>query len=76
MRLPGGLMQAASKTYAGYLGTLFMGLTMGIVAAPCIGPFVLGLLTWVAGMGSPWIGFIVFFTFKVRFFLNEPNGKP
>ena len=76
MRLPGGLMQAASKTYAGYLGTLFMGLIMGIVAAPCIGPFVLGLLTWVAGMGSPWIGFIVFFTFKVRFFLNEPNGKP
>ena len=30
-----------------------MGLTMGVVAAPCIGPFVLGLLTWVAGMGSP-----------------------
>ena len=65
MRLPGGLMQAASKTYAGYLGTLFMGLTMGIVAAPCIGPFVLGLLTWVAGMGSPWIGFIVFFTLSL-----------
>ncbi len=65
MRLPGGLMQAASKTYAGYLGTLFMGLTMGIVAAPCIGPFVLGLLTWVAGMGSAWIGFIVFFTLSL-----------
>ena len=65
MRLPAGLMQTASKTYAGYLGTLFMGLTMGIVAAPCIGPFVLGLLTWVAGMGSPWIGFIVFFTLSL-----------
>jgi hypothetical protein len=26
------------------------------VAAPCIGPFVLGLLTWVAGMGRPLLG--------------------
>ena len=65
LRLPSGLMQAASKSYAGYFGTLFMGLTMGVVAAPCIGPFVLGLLTWVASMGSPWLGFIVFFTLSL-----------
>jgi thiol:disulfide interchange protein DsbD len=65
LRLPGGLMQAASKSYAGYFGSLFMGLTMGVVAAPCIGPFVLGLLTWVASMGSPWLGFIVFFTLSL-----------
>ncbi len=65
IRLPGGLTQAASKTYAGYLGTIFMGLTMGIVAAPCIGPFVLGLLTWVASLGSPWLGFVVFFTLSL-----------
>jgi thiol:disulfide interchange protein DsbD len=31
------------------------------VAAPCIGPFVLGLLTWVAAMGNPWMGFLIFF---------------
>lgn len=65
LRMPSGLMQAASKSYAGYFGTLFMGLTMGVVAAPCIGPFVLGLLTWVASMGSPWLGFIVFFTLSL-----------
>ena len=65
LRLPGGLMHAASRSYAGYLGTLFMGLTMGVVAAPCIGPFVLGLLTWVASMGSPWLGFMVFFTLSL-----------
>lgn len=65
LRLPGGLMRAASRSYTGYLGSLFIGLTMGIVAAPCIGPFVLGLLTWVAGMGSPWLGFIVFFTLSL-----------
>jgi thiol:disulfide interchange protein DsbD len=65
LRLPGGLTQAAAKSYSGYFGSLFMGLTLGVVAAPCIGPFVLGLLTWVAGMGSPWLGFVVFFTLSI-----------
>jgi thiol:disulfide interchange protein DsbD len=65
LRLPGGLTQAASRSYAGYVGSLFMGVTLGVVAAPCIGPFVLGLLTWVAGMGSPWLGFLIFFTLSV-----------
>ena len=80
LRLPSGLMQVASKAYTGYLGTLFMGLTMGVVAAPCIGPFVLGLLTWVASMGSPWLGFIVFFTLSLGlglplFFLAIFSGQ-
>jgi thiol:disulfide interchange protein DsbD len=70
----------ASKSYAGYFGSLFMGLTLGVVAAPCIGPFVLGLLTWVASMGSPWLGFIVFFTLSLGlglplFFLALFSGK-
>ncbi len=65
LNLPGVLTQAAGKSYSGYFGSLFMGLTLGVVAAPCIGPFVLGLLTWVAGMGSAWLGFIVFFTLSL-----------
>ena len=65
LRLPSGLTRMASKSYAGYFGTLFMGLTIGVVAAPCIGPFVLGLLTWVASLGSPWLGFIIFFTLSM-----------
>ncbi len=65
LRLPSGLTQAAAKSHTGYFGSLFMGLTLGVVAAPCLGPFVLGLLTWVASMGSPWIGFIVFFTLSI-----------
>jgi thiol:disulfide interchange protein DsbD len=64
-RLPGSVTAAASKPRAGYVGSLFMGLTLGIVAAPCIGPFVLGLLTWVAGIGSPWLGFVAFFTLSL-----------
>lgn len=65
MRLPEGLNRMASRSYTGYFGTLFMGLTLGLVAAPCIGPFVLGLLTWVASMGSPWLGFLIFFTLSL-----------
>ncbi|MCX5892523.1 MAG: thioredoxin family protein [Deltaproteobacteria bacterium] len=80
LRLPGGLTQAASRSYAGYFGSLFMGLTLGVVAAPCIGPFVLGLLTWVASMGSPLLGFLVFFTLSLGlglplFFLAMFSGS-
>lgn len=65
MRLPSGLTRAAAKSHTGYFGSLFMGLTLGVVAAPCSGPFVLGLLTWVASMGSPWLGFLIFFTLSL-----------
>lgn len=65
LRLPQGLSRVASKSYTGYFGSLFMGLTLGVVAAPCLGPFVLGLLTWVAGMGSVLLGFLVFFTLSL-----------
>jgi thiol:disulfide interchange protein DsbD len=80
MRLPSGITQAAAKSYSGYFGTLFMGLTLGVVAAPCIGPFILGLLTWVAGMGSPFLGFLVFFTLSLGlglplFFLAIFSGQ-
>jgi thiol:disulfide interchange protein DsbD len=80
LRLPYWLTQTASKSYSGYFGSLFMGITLGVVAAPCIGPFVLGLLTWVAGMGNPWLGFLIFFTLSIGlglplFFLAIFSGK-
>ena len=65
LRLPVALTRMAGRSYGGYFGSLFMGLTLGVVAAPCIGPFVLGLLTWVAGMGNPWFGFLIFFTLSL-----------
>ncbi len=80
LQLPQSLTSATSKSYAGYFGTLFMGLTLGVVAAPCLGPFVLGLLTWVASMGSPWLGFVIFFTLSLGlgiplFFLAMFSGS-
>jgi len=80
LRMPYWLNQAASKSYGGYFGSLFMGVTLGVVAAPCIGPFILGLLTWVAGTGNPWLGFLVFFTLSLGlglplFFLAIFSGQ-
>ena len=80
IRLPYALSQAASKTYTGYLGSLFMGLTLGVVASACIGPFILGLLTWVATIGNIWIAFLIFFTLRLGlglplFFLALFSGQ-
>ena len=59
--VPQKLAQIGGKNRAGYGGTLLMGLTVGIIAAPCIGPFVLGLVTFVAQVGDWFFGFISFF---------------
>ena len=65
IRLPTRLNLLAARTYGGYGGSLFMGLTLGIIAAPCIGPFVVGLLSWIAAIGEIWFGFTVFFVLSV-----------
>ena len=80
LRMPHGLTQAAAKTWTGYFGSLFMGMTLGVVASACIGPFILGLLTWVATIGSIWIAFLIFFTLSLGlglplFFLALFSGQ-
>jgi len=61
LRVPGWAQRAAGGR-SGVFGALIMGLVMGFVAAPCIGPFVVGLLTYVGQRGDPFLGFILFFT--------------
>ena len=61
IQMPNSLVAKAGGAKNGYYGAFFMGLTMGIVAAPCIGPFVLGLVTFVAAKADPFYGFIMFF---------------
>lgn len=60
-RLPSFLNRLAGGAQKGYFGTMLMGLTVGLVAAPCIGPFVLGLLTYVGSRGQVLLGFLMFF---------------
>ncbi len=64
-KLPDSLVAKAGGAKSGFFGAFFMGLTMGIVAAPCIGPFVIGLVTYVAAKGDPFYGFILFFVMAV-----------
>jgi len=57
-----------------------MGLIFGVVAAPCVGPVVLGLLLYVARLGSPAMGFLLFFVMALGlgtplFFLAAFSAK-
>ena len=65
IRIPSGLNRIASRNFEGFFGTFFMGLTLGIVAAPCLGPFILGLLTYVGQKGDPLLGFLYFFVLSL-----------
>jgi uncharacterized protein YyaL (SSP411 family)/cytochrome c biogenesis protein CcdA len=49
----------------GPVGAVLMGATVGLVAAPCIGPFVVGLLAFVGGSGQPVLGFWLFFVLAI-----------
>lgn len=46
---------------SGLAGALTMGLVIGIVAAPCVGPFVISLIALVSSLQSPFLGFLMFF---------------
>src|SRR6185436_1606980 len=60
LRLPGALTRLGAGR-AGALGAFVMGLTLGLVAAPCIGPFIVALIAFVGASGSPLLGFWLFF---------------
>jgi thioredoxin:protein disulfide reductase len=62
---PQWMLQRAGTARPGYAGAVLMGLGMGVVAAPCIGPIVLGLLLMVERSGSALFGFALFFTLAV-----------
>ncbi len=49
----------------GMLGLYFSGLVVGVFAAPCIGPPVIALLTFVGFKGDPLFGFWAFFVLSV-----------
>lgn len=47
--LPQGLQNRLSSIGgSGYRGAFLLGLVCGIVSAPCVGPFLFGLLGWIA----------------------------
>lgn len=64
IRMPTALMQKAGARQ-GLAGAYGMGLLVGIVAAPCVGPVVLGLLTFVAATQNAALGFLFFFVLSL-----------
>ena len=65
LRIPSLLAQRAGKAGSGVAGALAMGLTMGVVAAPCVGPVVAGLLLFVAARQDVLLGLALFFALAV-----------
>ena len=64
IRMPTGLMNRAGAR-AGIAGAFGMGLFVGVVAAPCVGGFIVGLLAFVAARQDPFLGFLFFFTLSL-----------
>lgn len=58
---PAWLLQRAGGAAQGTAGAIFMGSTMGLVAAPCVGPVVIGLLLFVGSQQSVSLGVGLFF---------------
>ncbi|HEY6843213.1 MAG TPA: cytochrome c biogenesis protein CcdA [Thermoanaerobaculia bacterium] len=59
MRVPQFIGRRAGGR-AGFVGAAVMGLFVGIVAAPCVGPVVVALIGLVAAIAKPAIGFLMF----------------
>jgi thiol:disulfide interchange protein DsbD len=49
----------------GHLGAFLMGLVAGVIAAPCTGPFLLGILAYIGTTGSPLLGFSFLFVYAL-----------
>lgn len=65
IQLPSSLTSKVGGGRTGFLGPLLMGMAMGMIAAPCVGPVLIVLLTWVATSGSLVMGFWLLFTFAM-----------
>ncbi len=61
IRPPARLTRAITgRARSGIPGALAMGLVAGVVAAPCVAPVSVALLTYVGATGNPWIGLSMF----------------
>jgi thiol:disulfide interchange protein DsbD len=64
IRMPSFLMNRAGAR-SGAAGAFGMGLFVGVVAAPCVGGFIVGLLAFVAARQDPGLGLLLFFVLSL-----------
>lgn len=55
----------ATDKGSGYSGAFISGVIAGIVASPCVGPILVGILTYVAQTQSPIFGSTLLFTYAI-----------
>lgn len=66
LALPSGLNNKLSTVGGvGYKGAFVMGLVMGLIAAPCTGPFLTGMITVIATSRNVWLGSASLFSFAL-----------
>lgn len=53
------------KGGGGVAGVIVLGIIAALVVSPCVGPFVAGILLYVATSGSPTLGFLILFVFAL-----------
>jgi len=46
-------------------GAIVLGVVAALVVSPCVGPFVAGILLYIATSGSPVLGFLILFVFAL-----------
>ncbi|MCI0515996.1 DUF255 domain-containing protein, partial [candidate division KSB1 bacterium] len=61
IQVPGALMNRLGQSRSGVLGALVMGLTVGVVIAPCAAGLIIGLVGLVAKLGIVAQGTLLFF---------------
>lgn len=61
LRIPQPILNKLGSASAGLWGAFLMGLAVGLVAAPCVGPFLVGLMLFISRLHNPAIGFLLFF---------------
>lgn len=49
----------------GYMGAILTGVISGAIASPCVGPILVGILTYVAKTQNHWLGFFLLFTYAI-----------
>ena len=59
------IAKLTQKKGAGLIGLYFSGMLVGLIAAPCIGPPVVALLTYVSTKGDPTFAFWTFFVMSL-----------
>lgn len=62
---PPAFVTKNASARSGIVGAFIMGALFGFVAAPCVGPAVIGLLSYVAASGSALKGGLLFFSLAI-----------